>query len=150
MGLHLALPMDTEQTLAFPSRFDSLAAISEFVGRAAEGAGLDARAVYAVQMAVDEACTNIIEHAYSGEGRSDVECTCCIDNNGLTVILRDQGRPFDATDVPQPDLQADLEDRSGRGLGLYLMRRLMDEVQFEFSPDSSNVLTMVKRRTTAP
>jgi len=141
--------MDTESSHTFPGRFDSLGAIGEFVSRAAEDAGLDARAAYAVQVAVDEACTNIIEHAYGGEGRGDVECTCRIDDDGLTVVLRDCGCPFDPTRVPQPDLQANLEDRSRSGLGVYLMQRLMDEVCFELSPDSSNVLTMVKRRGTA-
>jgi serine/threonine-protein kinase RsbW len=133
-------------TATFPARFDSLAAVSEFVTRAAEAAGLDARAVYAVQLAVDEACTNIIEHAYGGEGRGDLECTCRVNENGLTVILRDYGRPFDPTSVPEPDLYASLEDRKVRGLGLYFIRQLMDQVHFEFTANSGNVLTMVKRK----
>ncbi len=140
--------MDSSQTLTFPGRFDSLAAISEFVTRAAEAADLDARAVYAVQMVVDEACSNIIEHAYGGEGRGNIECTCRINDDGLTVILRDHGRPFDPTSVPKPDIHANLEDRDGGGLGFYLMHQLMDEVHFEFTPDSGNVLTMVKRKET--
>ncbi len=138
--------MDTSQTLTFPGRFDSLAAISAFVIRAAEAAGLDARAVCAVQWAVDEACSNIIEHAYGGEGRGAIECTCRINDDGLTVILRDYGRPFDPTSVPEPDIHASLADRNGGGLGLYFIRQLMDEVHFEFTPDSGNVLTMVKRK----
>ncbi len=137
--------MDTPQTLTFPGQFDSLALISEFVTRAAKAAGLDARAVYAVQTAVDEACSNIIEHAYGGEGRGTIECTCRINDDGLTVILRDHGRPFDPTSVPEPHLHASLEDRDRGCLGLYFMRRLMDEIHFEFTPDSGNVLTMVKR-----
>jgi len=149
VGLRLTLPMDTEQELSFAGRFDSLAAISEFVGRAAEAARLDERAVYAVQLAVDEACSNIIEHAYGGEGRGDIDITCCIDGDGLTVVLRDYGRPFDPNSVPPPDVHASLEDRNGRGLGLYLMRQLMDEVRFEFTPDAGNVLTMVKRKQAA-
>jgi serine/threonine-protein kinase RsbW len=138
--------MDNPQTATFPARFDSLAAVSEFVTRAAEAAGLDARAVYAVQLAVDEACTNIIEHAYGGEGRGDIECTCMVNENGLTVILRDYGRPFDPTSVPEPDLHASIEDRKVRGLGLYFIRQLMDQVRFEFTADSGNVLTVVKRK----
>jgi serine/threonine-protein kinase RsbW len=138
--------MDTPQTATFPALFDSLAAISEFVTRAAEAAGLDARAVYAVQLAVDEACANIIEHAYGGKGRGDIECTCRVNENGLTVILRDYGRPFNPTSVPEPDLYASLEDRKIRGLGLYFIRQLMDQVRFEFTADSGNVLTMVKRK----
>jgi len=136
--------MDIPKTATFPARFDSLAAIGQFVTHAAKAAGLDARAVYAVQLAVDEACANIIEHAYGGEGRGDIECTCIVNNNGLTVILRDYGRPFDPTSVPEPDLCASLEDRKARGLGLYFIRQLMDKVRFEFTPDSGNMLTMVK------
>jgi len=138
--------MDTPKTAIFPARFARLAAVGEFVTHAAEAAGLNARAVYAVQLAVDEACANIIEHAYGGEGRGDIECTCIVNKNGLTVILRDYGRPFDPTSVPEPDLCASLEDRKVRGLGLYFIRQLMDQVRFEFTADSGNVLTMVKRK----
>ena len=138
--------MDTSQAHTFPGRFDSLAAIGEFVTRAAEDAGLDARATYAVQMAVDEACTNIIEYAYGGEGQGDIECACRIDDDSLTVILHDHGRPFDPDCVPDPDLKACLEDRKVGGLGLYFMRQLMDKVHFDFTPDSGNVLTLVKRK----
>lgn len=138
--------MDTEQTTSFPGRFDSLAAIGEYVTRAAEAAGLDARSVEGVELAVDEACSNIIEHAYGGEGRGDIEVTYRIDGDGLTVLLRDYGQPFDTDRVPEPDLQAPLEDRDAGGLGLHFIRQLMDQVRFEFTAGSGNVLTMVKRR----
>ena len=134
------------QTRRFIGRFDSLAQIREFVARAAGAAGLGPAAVYAVEMAVDEACTNIIEHAYGSEGRGDIECTCQPDTEGLTVTLRDYGRPFDPSGVPKPDTNASLEGRTEGGLGLYLIRELMDEVHFEFTPDSGNVLTLVKRK----
>jgi len=137
---------DSTQILRLPARFDSLLPINEFVTAAAKAAGLNASAVYAVQLAVDEAFTNIIEHAYGGEGHGEIECTCRINFNGLTVILRDHGRPFDPTNVPEPDLTAGLESRQKGGLGIYFMRHLMDEVHFEFSLESGNVLTMVKRK----
>lgn len=141
--------MDTTQTLTYPGRFDSLAAIAEFVTEAAETAGLDAHAVYAVQMAVDEACSNIIEHAYGGEGRGDIECTCRTNDDGLTVILRDYGCSFDPACVPEPDTHCCLEERDESGLGLYFIRQLMDEVRFECTSDAGNVLTLVKRKETA-
>jgi anti-sigma regulatory factor (Ser/Thr protein kinase) len=142
--------MDAERKLTFPGRFDSLAPISEFVTRAAEAAGLDERAVYAVQLAVDEASTNVIEHAYGGEGRGEIEITCSISSDGLTVTLRDHGPHFDPESVPSPDLHATLEERNARGLGLYLMRQLMDEVRFDFASDSGNILLMVKRKKPLP
>ena len=138
--------MDTEEKLAFPGRFDSLAAISEFVGQAARKACLDEQAVYQVQLAVDEACSNIIEHAYGGEGHGDIEIACRVNSVGLTVILRDSGRCFEPDSVPPPNLHASLENRDLGGLGLHLIYQVMDEVHFEFRPDSGNVLTMVKRK----
>jgi serine/threonine-protein kinase RsbW len=136
------------QTRIFPGWFESLGKIAEFVTRAAAAAGLGTTATYAVEMAVDEACTNIIEHAYGGEGRGDIECTCQVDNEGLIVTLRDSGRPFDPSAVPEPDINASLGERQEGGLGLYLIRKLMDEVHFEFSSDTGNVLKMVKRKET--
>lgn len=136
------------QTRTFLGQFDSLVEIGEFVTRAAGDVGLSEEAVYAVEMAVDEACTNIIEHAYGGEGRGNIECTCRINADKLTVMLRDRGCPFDPSSVPEPDVNAALEDRQEGGLGLYLIHRLMDEVYFEFTSDSGNVLTMVKRKET--
>jgi serine/threonine-protein kinase RsbW len=97
---------------------------------------------------VEEACTNIVKHAYGDDGCGDIEFTCIIADDGLTVILVDQGCPFDTDCVPQPDLETGLELRKLGGWGLYLMRQLMDEVRFEFSPDAGNILRRVKRKTT--
>jgi len=143
------VPMDEVKALTVAGRFDSLRLVSEFVTRAAQDAALDESEVYAVDMAVDEACANIIGHAYGGEGRGDIEITCRIGEDGLTVVLRDRGRPFDPTKVPHPDLEAPLEGREEGGLGMFLMRRLMDRVEYESRPGSGNVLTMVKRHQTA-
>ena len=67
-----------------------------------------------------------------------------VNNNGLTVVLRDNGRPINPASLPKPDLYPSLEDRNAGGLGFYLIHQLMDQVRFEFTPDSGNVLTMVK------
>ncbi len=139
--------MDSVQTLTVTGKFENLSLIGAFVTRAAQAAGLDERAVYAVEMAVDEACSNIIEHAYGGEGRGDIECACHIDETGLTITLRDHGRPFDPQSVPQPNLQTNIEEREAGGLGIYLMHQLMDEVRFDFTSDEGNLLTMMKRRS---
>jgi serine/threonine-protein kinase RsbW len=138
--------MDTSETHTFPGRFYSLSAITQFVTRIAESAGLDPKAIYDVQMAVDEAFSNIIEHAYGGEGRGPIQCTCRVRDDQLIVILRDYGHPFDPSSVPGPDLCANLEKRSSGGLGLFFMQQLMDQVQFESEPGAGNTLTLIKRR----
>lgn len=133
-------------TVVFPGRYDSLASISDFVSKAAVEAGLDDKDVYAVQLAVDEACCNIIDHAYQGEGRGDMQCSVEIGKGELTVRLSDRGKPFDLDAVPPPTLNKPIEELKSRGVGLFLIRKMMDNVHYEYDPKYGNVLTMVKRR----
>lgn len=132
-------------TEIFPGRFESLPKIRDYIVNAAINAGLDEPDVYAVELAVDEACSNIIEHAYGGEGIGDIYCTCKVANNDLIIILKDHGQPFEPESVPEPNFSAPLEELKPGGAGLYLMRKMMDEVQFKFTPKDGNILVMVKR-----
>ena len=118
----------------------------QFAAQAAKDAGMDDTEVYAVELAVDEACSNIIEHAYGVENGGEIECTCTAANDCLTVILRDHGKPFDPSSVAEPNLSSGLEKRPPGGLGVYLIRQLMDEVRFESLGEAGNLLTMVKHR----
>jgi anti-sigma regulatory factor (Ser/Thr protein kinase) len=117
-----------------------------------------------VQVAVDEACSNIIEHAYGGEGLADnarrpgdpcrappptIKCTCRTKPDRLIIELYDHGQPFDPDAVPKPDLNADLSERHAGGLGVYFIQQLMDAVHFESTPGQGNTLTLTKFRTSA-
>jgi serine/threonine-protein kinase RsbW len=133
------------RTAIFPARFDQLNAIREFVTQAAKDAGMDESNACAVEMAVDEACSNIVEHAYKDRPEGDIECTCDSTDSDLTIILRDHGRPFYVSTVPTPDLSSTLEDRKVGGLGVFLIRKLMDEVHYEHLGEAGNVLTMVRK-----
>ena len=134
------------RTAIFPARFDQLDSIRGFATQASRDAGMDDSETYAIELAIDEACTNIIEHAYQGENRGDIECTCDTNAVSLTIIIRDHGKPFDPSTVVTPDLEADIDSRAVGGLGVFLMKQLMDEVHFEPLVESGNVLTMVKHR----
>lgn len=131
---------------AFPGSFASLRLISSFIREAAEKTGFDDCAVYAVETAVDEACSNIIEHAYESEDRGQIQCECCIKPDRLIITLKDQGKPFDPSAICEPNLEVPLEDRQDHGLGLFFMRQMMDEVHFDFVEGVGNVLTMVKMK----
>lgn len=132
--------------LLVAGEFKNLAHISSFVGQAAVQAGFDNRAIYAVKMAVDEACTNVIEHAYGGEGRGQIRLTCEIQKEGLLVIIYDQGKPFDPTQVPELDIRAPLEERQLGGMGMFFIRNLMDRVEYKFGTPQGNQLILFKRR----
>ncbi len=131
--------------VTYPGRFDSLAQISQHVERAARQAGLDERAVYALQLAVDEACSNIIEHAYGGENLGDIECACVSTGDGLQIYLHDHGRPFQPDKVRGFNPHTPLNRCKTGGAGLFLMRQMMDEVRFEFHPEEGNTCVLVKR-----
>ena len=133
-------------TKTFPGQYTSLAGISEFVAKAAQEAGLDSKGVYAVKLAVDEACTNIIEHAYGGEGEGKIECSCVIGDDVLTIKLRDWGGAFNPGCVPEPDFNVPLKDLATRGAGLFFMRKLMDEVRYKFNAKKGNLLVLVKKK----
>ena len=138
-------------TVYFAAQFEVLDDLREFVGQQAQACGLDDKSVYAVQLAVDEAFTNIIEHAFGGECQENIECICQCTPVGLEVTLIDCGKPFNPSVVPDPDLVSDLEDRQIGGLGLYFMHKMMDEVWFTFATESEehpgcNILKMVKHK----
>ncbi len=129
----------------FPARFEFLDEIRELVAGVARSGGFTDKEVYSLQLAADEAASNIIEHAYAGVSDASLEVSCHMQGDALTIVMRDQGRTFDSSRVKEPDLKADLSERQIGGLGVYLMRKLMDEVHYE-KKGNDNVLTMIKRR----
>jgi serine/threonine-protein kinase RsbW len=130
----------------FSGRYESLPEISKYIHKACEEAGFDSCATYYVETAIDEACSNIIEHAYGGENLGTIQCFYCISKKALTIVLKDNGKSFDPNKIPAPDTKAPLEEHANHGLGLYFIRKIMDEVQFQSSPQSGNTLTLVKYR----
>ena len=134
------------QSVRFAAKFEFLDDIREFVGEIARHAGFGEKDVYNIQLATDEAASNIIEHAYEGMSDGVLDLSCGTEKDTLTIILIDYGIPFDPSAIPMPDLKADLSERKIGGLGIFLMRKLMDEVHYEPRKDKSNVLTMIKHK----
>ena len=149
-GLESQKHMPNECHITVPGRLDQLITISEFIAQAAHQARLDERTTFHIQMAVDEACTNVIQHAYKDIKDGRIEITCRYADEEFTVVIQDHGHPFDPAAIPLPDLNADLEKRREGGLGLYFMRRLMDEVRFSFDAEAGNTVTMIKRVAPQP
>lgn len=132
--------------ITFPAKFEYLDEIRDLVAQVAREGGFTEKEIYSLQLAADEAASNIIEHAYAGVSNAELYITCDMHGDSLTITMRDTGRPFDPSKVKQPNLKADLSDRQIGGLGVYLMRKLMDEVRYESNSKTGNLLTMTKRR----
>jgi serine/threonine-protein kinase RsbW len=134
------------QSVRFAAKFEFLDEIREFVGGVARQGGFSDKDVYNIQLATDEAASNMIEHSYENIQDGVIDLSCGMESDQIRIVLIDYGEPFDPSAIPLPDLKADLSDRKIGGLGIFLMRKLMDEVHYEPRPDKSNVLTMIKRK----
>lgn len=136
-----------EQTfsLQVPSSTRNLSMIRDFVGRVAEQAGLDDKERNKIELAVDEACANVIEHAYGHDVTKEVTVRASFDDDVVRISVVDSGAGFDPLEVKQEELAKLIEERRTGGLGMRLIRTLMDEVRYEIEPGKKNELHMVKR-----
>lgn len=128
------------------AKLDSLSHLRQFIQLAAnEHPGIDQETVYDLQLALDEAATNVITHGYAGMDPGSMILLLEIDLKRIRMTLTDFGHPFEPSSAPAPDLEAALEDRPMGGFGLYFIFQTMDEVDYVTTSDS-NTLTLIKRR----
>jgi serine/threonine-protein kinase RsbW len=130
--------------LRVPAELSSLAPLRHFARDTARALGAHGKTLDDLELAVDEAVTNIIEHGYAGRsGEIEIEVRRTVE--GCLVCLRDQAPPFDPTQLPEPDVTLPLAQRPVGGLGMFLVRRLMDAVRYQRTTQGYNELILVKR-----
>jgi serine/threonine-protein kinase RsbW len=135
------MALDAPWTLTINSDLRLLSLARAFVEGVCKVAGFDDSTTHAIVLATDEAMNNVIRHAHHHQSDLPIQVLCYLRSEGIEILLHDQGAPFDITQVPHMDPG---ELRVG-GRGVYLMRRLMDEVSTCPRGDCGNVLRMVKR-----
>ena len=131
--------------LQVPSSTENLALIREFVTTIGNQAGFSPAEVAQLELAVDEACANVIEHAYGHDTTKEVSVRATLDGDAVQIEVIDTGQGFDPTSIEQRELDKLISDRKSGGLGMRLMKSLMDEVHYEIVPGQKNELHMVKR-----
>ena len=97
-----------------------------------------------LQLAVEEACVNIIEHGYAGLQPGMIEITFERKDNQVFIAITDFGRAFDPTTYPPPDRSSEWDQRPVGGLGVFLLTKLMDEVRYTSDPQQGNRLELIK------
>ncbi|MDQ7053020.1 MAG: ATP-binding protein [candidate division KSB1 bacterium] len=130
--------------MKIPSQTDNLEIIRDFVAKIARKVGFNEDDINKIELAVDEACTNVIKHAYDNNSKNPIDITIQIDYQKLTILVTDKGKGFDPTKLKTPDLQEYLAEMRVGGLGIYLMKNLMDEVEINSKPGKGNQVRMVK------
>lgn len=129
-------------TLLLNVTIADLPEILAFVDNACQQAAVGPGLCFDLQLAVEEACTNVIEHAYRGQG-GELGIRFETRDDDIVITLRDRGQAFDPKSIACPDTSMPLTKRPIGGLGLYLMYQLMNEIRFSFEPDG-NTLIMIK------
>ena len=132
------------RTLHIESRTERLIAVRDFVSDAAREFGFTDDDVNKIALAVDEACTNVIKHAYRFAPDCDIAVTVRPHDGAFEIAIHDTGVGFDPTGVHAPDMQDYFSHFRKGGLGVYLMKRLMDKVEYEIAPGNRNEVRLTK------
>ena len=130
--------------LRVKSKTENLSLIRDFVSEKALDAGLPVTAVEKIMLAVDEACTNIIKHAYKSSPEGEIILNVEYDDEKFTITIIDYGKSFNPESIPQPDLQKYYREHKVGGLGIYLMKSLMDDVKYTSIPGKYNQVLLSK------
>jgi len=136
-------------TTSIKSDTSQLEKVREFVEAAAREFGFSDDDIANIVLAVDEACTNIIKHAYGGSSDGEIRIDINRKGTSFSIHIKDNGKAFDPEGIEPPNLRKHLSEFRRGGLGVYLMRRLMDEVDYAIQPGKPNEVTLVKYRSEA-
>jgi len=120
----------------FKSTTTALSDVREFVNERAVRFGFGDKEVSEITLAVDEACTNVIKHAYKGDPETEFEIKIIASGMEFEIVVRDWGATFRPEEVPVPDIRDKMKKHKAGGLGIFLMRKLMDSVEYTGSRDS--------------
>ena len=135
--------MQTHQ-LVLGNRVEEIPCLAEFVETICESAGVSHSLMMNLDLALEEAVTNVMLYAYPEGTAGQVEVECMSEDGLLTFQIRDAGAPFDPTQQADADVTLGVQERPIGGLGIFLVRQIMDDVRYERKNDK-NVLTLVKR-----
>ena len=136
--------VNEKQSLTLPNDVEAVPRLASFVEEVAESHGVDMSVTMSLNLALEEAVVNVINYAYPKGTCGEIEITASFSDNALVFTISDAGIPFDPTTVSKPDITLSAEDRPIGGLGIFLVRQIMDEVSYHYQ-DNHNVLTLKKK-----
>ncbi len=132
-------------TLQVPSSTENLALIRDFVTSVGKQARMNDEDISNLELAVDEACANVIEHAYGHDISKEVVIKAIFDEEEVQISVIDTGHGFDPSKIESKTLEQLVSQRRSGGLGIRLIKSLMDEVKYEIVPGQKNELHMKKK-----
>lgn len=136
--------LENDQEITVAATTEQIPFISDFIEGLMSFSGFDSRKIMEVQLAAEEACTNVARYAYPGKD-GNIRIVARMVGDRLNLTIEDWGVPFDPTAYAVALSQASAENRPIGGLGIHLIRSYVDGISFEFR-DGKNALTLIKNR----
>ena len=131
--------------IRLPAQMGHLNDLIRFVSRSAQDAGFNAKKIKEIELVTEEAVVNIISYAYPEE-TGDIEIRCNENKGaGFLIEIMDTGTPFNPLSLPEPDITADISQRNIGGLGIALMRKMVDGISYR-REEGSNIVTFIFRK----
>jgi serine/threonine-protein kinase RsbW len=130
--------------LRFPSESRYLHMVHQLTRHLAASTGFDATEAEKIALAVDEAATNVIQHAYQGEPGHEIEIHFDPEGESLDIVILHGGKALASVPVPEFDLDELVAERRTGGLGLTIMRQMMDKVEHGRAGTGKNMCVMVR------
>ena len=138
--------MKVKRSLCIASDLGELARLHDAVAELGEAGDWPPDLVYQIDLVLEELIVNTVNYGYDDDARHEIEVTLTSDEDVFTVEIIDDGHAFNPLeDAPEPDLDLGIEDRPIGGLGIHLMRVMMDDVHYR-REQNKNHLTLIKRR----
>ena len=132
------------RTLTLTNNIDEVPQLATFVDEVCETIGIDMSTAMSLNLAIEEAVVNVMEYAYPAGTKGNVNIEAKANDNRLKFIITDWGTPFDPTEKADVDTNMTAEERPIGGLGIHLVRQIMDSINYE-RIDGKNVLTLRKK-----
>ena len=130
--------------LVLPNDIETIPQLTEFIDSVAEEVGLEMSLTMSLNLALEEAVVNVMEYAYPEGQKGNVEIEVTADQEWMTFVIMDTGIAFDPTMKEDADTTLSAEERPIGGLGIFLVRQLMDVIDYK-RQDNKNVLTLQKK-----
>ena len=132
-----------EKKLVIKNDISEISKLATFIGELREELDLTPELNFNLNLVLEEAISNVILYAYGKEEQKEISLVAYLSDNNLVFVLTDSGMEFDPTKVPDADVTLSAEEREIGGLGIYLIRQIMNTVEYQ-RIDGKNVLTMRK------
>ncbi|MDD3050485.1 MAG: ATP-binding protein [Candidatus Cloacimonetes bacterium] len=136
--------MAESKKIVIKNRYDEYDKLISIIDEISERNNFSPKLAYEINLVFDEIITNIISYAYNDEREHDIEIEIIIENDILTITILDDGIKFDPTSISEPDLDVPVEDKEIGGLGIFLVKKVMDS--FEYCRSAGRNKTIIKKK----